>query len=331
VLENPFCLLELYWQFIIANVDKNGARSRNYEIRYSLGMSDLQTPENSIATFERLHGVRITLHDIAGTITPFLRPERFSHVHPLCQAVKVQHSHRCINFGIHDLRNNILNYADGRIQVCFAGFVEVALPVFHNRALEWVLFAGPWMPGKKLQHAVRDSQPRLSSRPWNADATLPSEIDDDRAALMLEALRQLAARLLSWRQEIGRGPVTSSDIATKRQKINDLTSRRIFITRYIHEHHARPIRLSDLAEALHLSQTRCGHLVSQLCNATFNSLLLDARMRTASGMLRHTNLPISEVVMRSGFSDVSHFHKYFKKRFGVSPLKYRKRAEISQG
>jgi AraC-like DNA-binding protein len=54
-------------------------------------------------------------------------------------------------------------------------------------------------------------------------------------------------------------------------------------------------------------------------------------MRTASGMLRHTNLPISEVVMRSGFSDVSHFHKYFKKRFGVSPLKYRKRAEISQG
>jgi AraC-like DNA-binding protein len=287
-------------------------------------MADLQIPEIAITGFERLHGVRVTLHDISGSITPFVKPERFSHVHPLCLAVKVHHSQNCVNFGIHELHNNLSKYTNGRVQVCFAGLVEVALPVFHDRALEWVLFAGPWMPGKNLVTAVRDAQPRLTRRVWSSDVPLPPAIDDERAALMLEGLRQLAARLLTWRQELQRGALTARDMRPSRREISGLDARRVFIMRYILQNHQRPIQLADLAKALHLSKTRCGHVVSQTCGETFAALLLDARMRTASGMLRHTSLPISEVVTRSGFSDVSHFHKYFKAKFGISPLQYRK-------
>jgi AraC-like DNA-binding protein len=36
-----------------------------------------------------------------------------------------------------------------------------------------------------------------------------------------------------------------------------------------------------------------------------------------------TDLPLSEVALRSGFADVSHFSKLFRKRMGQSPGKFR--------
>ena len=48
------------------------------------------------------------------------------------------------------------------------------------------------------------------------------------------------------------------------------------------------------------------------------------RLRTAAGLLRATSASIVEVCLDSGFQDLSHFHRLFRRRFGVTPLRYRR-------
>jgi AraC family transcriptional regulator, exoenzyme S synthesis regulatory protein ExsA len=56
--------------------------------------------------------------------------------------------------------------------------------------------------------------------------------------------------------------------------------------------------------------------------------LQEKRLERACGLLRHTEKPISDVVLESGFVNFAHFDKLFKKQFGVTPLKYRRQFSI---
>jgi len=53
--------------------------------------------------------------------------------------------------------------------------------------------------------------------------------------------------------------------------------------------------------------------------------LLEKRLEYASRLLQNSNKSITEVVMESGFINVAHFDRVFKKCFGESPLQYRKK------
>jgi AraC-like DNA-binding protein len=69
--------------------------------------------------------------------------------------------------------------------------------------------------------------------------------------------------------------------------------------------------------------SRCCHVVRHLFGTTFVQLVTDKRLRTAVTLLRNTDLPVLEVAHRSGFADVSTFHRVFRRRFGITPRTYR--------
>jgi len=52
--------------------------------------------------------------------------------------------------------------------------------------------------------------------------------------------------------------------------------------------------------------------------------LLDKRLSRAAFLLSHSDNPIVDIVNESGFKNISHFNKAFKKQFGSAPLQYRK-------
>ena len=56
---------------------------------------------------------------------------------------------------------------------------------------------------------------------------------------------------------------------------------------------------------------------------TLNQYLTKIRIKNASDLLLNTNLTITEISMRCGFFDSSHFSKIFKKYKGKLPLQYR--------
>ena len=294
-------------------------------------MSLLETPERAIQSFERLHGLRVTVHDLGGTLWPFLSQDRFMHRHALCQAVKVTHSHACMEFDITQLRREIDAHTEGRVQVCFAGLVEFVVPVFRKGVLDCVLFAGPRLLDKGLTQITRDAQPKPVKKFWPVSMPLPALVGETEAQDLLEALRQLAARLERFYSERDQsGARSTGENSPNYVSYRDATAtRRTAIQRFILNRHTEPVRLLDLARALDLSEGRTAHAVRESCGKTFVELLTETRLRTACGLLRHTRLSILETAVRSGFGDLSHFHRCFRTAFTCTPLQFRKRGDTA--
>lgn len=105
---------------------------------------------------------------------------------------------------------------------------------------------------------------------------------------------------------------------------------RAFATRlrsYVGQH----FRNEDLGPADAASALNCSlrniHKTCQGMGTTFGRLLLDARLSAAAQALACTGSPrarISDIAFGAGFSDISHFCKVFRLRFGVSPTEFRR-------
>ena len=57
-------------------------------------------------------------------------------------------------------------------------------------------------------------------------------------------------------------------------------------------------------------------------NTSVMNYFVKMRMQLAAGILRDTGIPIMEVSMRVGYSDVGYFSRTFKKQFGQTPNEY---------
>jgi len=294
-----------------------------------------EVPMQAISTFERVTRLNVTIHDFSGSLRPFLAPEYFQHGQPLCRAVKASPSaENCHNLEIHRLRWEILHQPDGRIHLCHAGLVEWVVPGLQDGKLIWILFAGQRTASPHLTKHQRDTSraPRIS--PWTPETKMPPPVEDDEATLILESLRQLAARLQIWLAEARKyfSEPRSQELAFPRdsdQTQELLATRRLEIRRFIHNHHTEPFNMTELANRLCLSESRLRHAVKEIYGVTLTELVLEARIRTAVSLLSHSSLSVREVGMQSGFQDYSNFHRSFQKRMNMTPYKFRKQVEKS--
>jgi transcriptional regulator GlxA family with amidase domain len=55
---------------------------------------------------------------------------------------------------------------------------------------------------------------------------------------------------------------------------------------------------------------------------TVKEFVRDIRMKRAAQLLRQKNMNISEIAWATGFRDLSHFRKCFRKKFGMSASEY---------
>lgn len=100
------------------------------------------------------------------------------------------------------------------------------------------------------------------------------------------------------------------------------------IQNYIHAH----IHFADKLTVKHLSAT-FGLSESGL-RATFkaqmemplSSYINGLKIETIKHRIRHSSRSLSEIAIEFGFTDSSHFSKYFQKHCGIKPLRYKKEA-----
>ncbi len=84
------------------------------------------------------------------------------------------------------------------------------------------------------------------------------------------------------------------------------------------------ITLQDLARQFHLSEKYISRYFKEHFYLTFSDYVNHLRLTHAKRLLETTELSITEIALRSGFSNVSYFIRTFKTCYGNSPLKYRK-------
>lgn len=92
---------------------------------------------------------------------------------------------------------------------------------------------------------------------------------------------------------------------------------------YIEMHYSENITLDELAQSANVSKSECLRCFKSSLQTTPYKYLMDFRLSKAVQLLKETDLPISEVSEKSGFSQQSYFGKCFKAKVGCSPSQYR--------
>lgn len=95
---------------------------------------------------------------------------------------------------------------------------------------------------------------------------------------------------------------------------------------YLKENFARPIDLSVLAQMAGLSPSRFHAVFEDTLGQPPGRYLQKLRLQRARQMLLG-NASVGEIATASGYQDVFHFSRIFKKHFNVSPSHYRAQAK----
>lgn len=96
--------------------------------------------------------------------------------------------------------------------------------------------------------------------------------------------------------------------------------------RLIDEHPAEAWTLASLAGRVHVEPTYFVRLFHKAVGLPPMSYLAGRRVELAAGLLRRTELPVSEVGAMVGWPDANHFSRRFREKFGLSPTRYRLRS-----
>ncbi|KAA6441395.1 helix-turn-helix transcriptional regulator [Dyadobacter flavalbus] len=92
---------------------------------------------------------------------------------------------------------------------------------------------------------------------------------------------------------------------------------------YIVDNFRNDIVLNKVASLANMSPNAFCKYFKKMTNKTFVETVIDYRISFAVQQLIATDKAVSEIALESGFGDISHFYKLFKKRMNMSPLNYR--------
>jgi two-component system response regulator YesN len=92
---------------------------------------------------------------------------------------------------------------------------------------------------------------------------------------------------------------------------------------YVGEHYNGVMRLSDVAEHLHLCEKQVLRVIKKEYGCSFSDYVNQKSMSVAIMMLKHTSLTVNEIARRVGFENDNYFYRVFKKKYGETPTEYR--------
>jgi AraC-like DNA-binding protein len=92
---------------------------------------------------------------------------------------------------------------------------------------------------------------------------------------------------------------------------------------YMNCNFQRSITINDLAQHVGMNRTSLCVEFKKATKQTIVEYLTDIRIRAAKYLLKNEKTTIANCCYKSGFNDVPHFNRTFKKKVGVSPNQYR--------
>ncbi len=102
-----------------------------------------------------------------------------------------------------------------------------------------------------------------------------------------------------------------------------LEGKMLEIGTYIFENY-QTITLHSLASHFHYSDAYLSNLIHEYCGITFSKMLRNFKMEQSKKLLQTTSLDLNEICDSIGYKDSSQFIRDFKRKYGITPGKYRK-------
>jgi two-component system response regulator YesN len=95
------------------------------------------------------------------------------------------------------------------------------------------------------------------------------------------------------------------------------------IVLYLHTYFHTQISLNSLAYEFRTNRTTISAVFKKTFKMTIMVYLTKIRLQAAAYLLRNTNLSVYEVASKTGFLDLSHFSRTFKKHWNYTPGDFR--------
>lgn len=191
------------------------------------------------------------------------------------------------------------------IHTCHAGVSELVVPVFENGYCTEVILAGIFRAGK-ASNSYCDMAKFFNVLP-------------KRTAAQIEPLKSLIVSLAGLMKE-------KRDVLSLKDVMEKTGDKRIVeAAAFIRKNISGDISADRLAENAFLSTSRFIHLFKQETGMSLTDYINTLKMENAKGLLRETNLQLTEIMSACGFSSQSYFGMKFRNYSSMSPLAYRRK------
>ncbi|WP_410767856.1 AraC family transcriptional regulator [Fontibacillus sp. BL9] len=99
------------------------------------------------------------------------------------------------------------------------------------------------------------------------------------------------------------------------------------VIHYIQQNYGQPIRLSELATLIPMSEGQFCRFFKSMTRQTPMDYINSYRIRQAVELLRQPERKISDVALEVGYDNISYFIRVFRKTMNCSPSEFRKRLQ----
>lgn len=97
---------------------------------------------------------------------------------------------------------------------------------------------------------------------------------------------------------------------------------------FIHEHYFENIDLEDISNSANISKSTALNLFHSNLKLTPINYLISYRLKQAALLLSNTEKKISAISYETGFNNVDHFCRSFKKAYKITPTDYRNQSAL---
>ncbi len=174
-------------------------------------------------------------------------------------------------------------------------------PILHNKKINLVELRGVTENQKKILAKLRKASSFREKKDMEFQTrNLFSEI----WLLLIEEIKQMK--------------ISSTSISTISQE------RLLTMMLYIQENYANKITLEEIAASAMISTREALRCFQNSIHQSPFEYLISYRINMAKKMLKSTNLSVTEVAIRTGFSNSAYFSKMFKQACHMTPIAYRR-------
>lgn len=96
------------------------------------------------------------------------------------------------------------------------------------------------------------------------------------------------------------------------------------------EHSFYDLRVSDIAAYVGIDRTYLYRIFYESFQMSVQDFILEQRLKKAKSLLRYSDSSVGLIAFSCGFENQSYFSTIFKKRFGQTPLQYRKEELVAK-
>ena len=212
----------------------------------------------------------------------------------LCTASDIKAFERCKNL------------SEIYIYKCHAGLVEAALPIKDKDKIIGYIMLGQ----------ITDIKDKNELKKMCEDTCLKYNIPCDTSKIKYKNKNQIlaASKLLE----------VCTDYMILKEVIGEEQSKKITAAeKYIKEHLSEQFTIYDISKHIGTSRTKLYEMFKSEHGEGIASFIRKTRLEYAKSLLKKTELSVSEISHKAGFSDYNYFSRIYKNKYGISPHKER--------